>query len=107
MRVERPRLVIEDGLQRVQLVRLGIEPGVDVFGFDLDDAAVMANDGDFERRLVDDSCIMKTARAHPLVQTTDSTGMPPASATDPSGLELSLIPLLITKKVSGTISDSV
>ena len=58
MCVERPRLVIEDGLQRVQLVRLGIEPGVDVFGFDLDDAAVMAGngDGDVGRRLVDDSC---------------------------------------------------
>jgi len=55
MRVERPRLVIEDGLQRVQLVRVGIEPGVDVFGFDLDNAAIMVGDGDLGR-LVDDSC---------------------------------------------------
>ena len=47
---------------------------------------------------------MKAARAHPLVRATDSTGMPPASATDPAALELSLTPLLITKKVSGTIS---
>lgn len=54
MLVVRLGLVVEDGVERVEVGGVRVEPGVDVLGLDVDDAAVVAGGGDFLRRLVGD-----------------------------------------------------
>ena len=54
MLVIRPLAVIEDRVERVEIVRIGIEPGVDIGGLDRDDAAIMSRGGYFCGRLVGD-----------------------------------------------------
>ena len=52
MFVVRTRTVFEDRLQRVEVLRVGIEPGVDVLGLDRDDAAIVVRSGNLCRWFV-------------------------------------------------------
>lgn len=48
------RAVVEDRVQRGEVVRVRVEPGVDVFGLEVDDGAVVPGGGDFRLRFVGD-----------------------------------------------------
>ncbi|CAE6885446.1 hypothetical protein R70199_02786 [Paraburkholderia domus] len=54
MFVVRPLAVIEDGVLRSQIGQIRIEPCIDVFRFDRNNAAIMTGGCDFWRRLVSD-----------------------------------------------------
>ena len=54
MRVIRPGAVVEGGVHRSQVCRIRIEPRVDVFRLDRDDAAVMPGGSDLRRWIVGD-----------------------------------------------------
>lgn len=56
MFVIRPLSIIEDGIERLEVSRIRIEPSVDMLGLDRDDAAIVAGSGDLGRRLVGDRC---------------------------------------------------
>jgi len=51
MLIVRTLAIIEDRIQRLEVLRIRVEPGVDVFRLDRDDAATMAGRGDFRRRM--------------------------------------------------------
>src|SRR5690606_107683 len=54
VRVIRVLTVIENRLQRGQVARPRVEPGIDVLSADVDDRAVMSRGSDFRLRLVGD-----------------------------------------------------
>lgn len=54
MLVVRPLAIIEDGVKGGQILRIGTEPGIDVFRPDRNGAAVMPGGGDFGGQLVGD-----------------------------------------------------
>jgi|GEM_PF-6174048 len=47
-------LVVKDGVQRLQVGRVWIEPGLHMLGVDVDDRAVVASSGNFGLRVIRD-----------------------------------------------------
>ena len=60
-----PFAIVEDAVEIRALLRVGIEPRVEVFGFDRHDAAIMAPRSDFRRRLVGDGSALPQILAWP------------------------------------------
>ena len=54
MLIVRPLSIVEDGVERLEVVRVRIEPGVDVLGLDRNDAAIVAGCGRFQQALICD-----------------------------------------------------
>lgn len=54
MLVERMPPVVEDCVERAQVGRIGIEPGIHVLGLNVDDCPVMAGLGDLGLRVIGD-----------------------------------------------------
>lgn len=54
MPIRRPFAVVEDGLQRVEIVAIRVQPCIYVFRLDRNDATIVAGGGDFGRWAVGD-----------------------------------------------------
>ena len=59
MLVKRPFAIIKNCVERVEMFRLGLLPGIHVLRLDRDDAAIMTGRGDLGGWLIGDGCERK------------------------------------------------